>query len=249
MISQYVLGVKQLGERISSIGIVGWNRLLSDDFHGLDNHVRLWNVVMVALSPGIHFFDGIDDFHSFDDFAKNGIPPTVSRRGGKIEEPVVYRIDKKLGARGVWGIGTGHGEGSPEIFELYGTFVTDIPLRVFFGHSRLETPALDHELWDYPVENYPVVESFPNVGEKIRAGQRGFFLFELDRERSEVGGGEYLGHGNFGKGVFMVVDCRENRFFCEPILHVRYHEVSALIPFHAPLEYRDSDTAEYRGSK
>ncbi len=138
--------------------------------------------------------DGIDDMHSVDDFAKDGVA-VVEPRGGFVG-------DKELATVGVWA-GVGHAQDTGAIVCESGMkLVSEFVSRPTRSHAK-RTTALDHKVLDDAVEGEAIVKRAVVLGltgfgvkpflrscgkaDKVGHGMGGLLLKEFDGEVAHAG--------------------------------------------------------------
>src|SRR5204862_7586565 len=87
--------------------------------------------------------------------------------------------DEELRTVGVW-TGVGHREGAAYHLVLVELVLERVARAA--GPGPLRTPALDHEIWDYPVEDQAVVEAIGRQLAEVGDGLRSVLVEELHRD-------------------------------------------------------------------
>lgn len=142
---------------------------------------RLQRGIGIALDgSGPDRGDAVDHFHPHHHAAKDSIAESFGGIIPMVQERIIDVIDEEL-AGGTVNLGSArHSDRSPLVLQAIGGFVLDRRLGGLFLEIGGETAALDHEAFDDPMENGPVVESIIDVGKEIPDGDRRFVGEELD---------------------------------------------------------------------
>lgn len=139
---------------------------------------------MAREVPGLDHLDPVHDVHALDDLTEDRVAVAIGL--GVIEIVIVIHVDKKLGRRRIGIGGAGHGDGALVIPETVLGLVDDGRPGLLLLHAFGESPALDHEAVDDPVEDGAVVELVIHVGKEVLHRHRRLLLVKLDLQSPQV---------------------------------------------------------------
>src|SRR5690606_20180717 len=122
-----------------------------------------------------------------DDLAKYCVAPAVRCRSSEVQEIVVSHVDEELCRSRMRITGASHCNGVAVVLEPVIGFVFDSLMSGFLLHARFESAALDHEIFNDPMEDGAVIEAFFYVSQKVFDGFWGFLGIELDDHVAHAG--------------------------------------------------------------
>ncbi|CAO97485.1 Conserved hypothetical protein [Erwinia tasmaniensis Et1/99] len=135
---------------------------------------------MHAAAAGRDGFDLLNHVHPFNHFSEHAVTPALEAFVTEVQEVVVGHVDKELGGRRVWCLGTRHCQSAFGVFQAVAGFVTDLIFGVFLLHAWLKTTALDHKTVDHTVKDGVVVKAFAAVFKEVFYGSRGLIVKSFD---------------------------------------------------------------------
>ena len=157
------MGVKWKGRIEPANGRAGRNLLR--DSHFRDGDGLHWDITMRTLAASWNADDGVANFNPLGHFAKNRVAPAIKAR--EIEVRIVLHVDEKLGRGAVRIAGTSHRDGTLDVLETVLGLAFDGAVRGLLGHVRVKSTPLNHEAWNYAMEDGAIVEPLVHVVHEI----------------------------------------------------------------------------------